>query len=131
MALFPFKILLLFFSLLTTLGLVRAGGDGDAIKVWFFEESLFGGGTSVWVGKDECVSLEDTSVNGTVNSILINGDSVWDVIQRTDGWECEFFDNYECDDSDESSLYLYDGANSLAGGKWANRVLSVQCGIAT
>lgn len=37
--------------------------------------------------------------------------------------------NYECDDSDQDALYLFDGANSLAGEGWSNKILSVQCGI--
>ncbi|KAL5113429.1 hypothetical protein ACEQ8H_008697 [Pleosporales sp. CAS-2024a] len=98
------------------------------IKVQLFAAPAFVSEVSVDAYNAQCLSLDNNLIDGRVQSLLVGGHDVATVLQRDDYWTCQFYDNYECKQSQSGdALTIPDGANNLASIGWGTRIQSLKC----
>ncbi|PSN69348.1 hypothetical protein BS50DRAFT_464356, partial [Corynespora cassiicola Philippines] len=110
-------------------GSVVAGDviSGNRIKVFLFAAPAFFSEVAVDAYNNTCVSLDNNLIDGRVRSILVGGHDVVSVLSRTDGWYCDFFDNYDCSGDDTQRKTFADGVNNLGSSGWGRRIHSIRC----
>ncbi|KAF2824097.1 hypothetical protein CC86DRAFT_371515 [Ophiobolus disseminans] len=118
----PPTLLLLLSALATADDLVTKG----RIKVQLFAAPAFVSEVSVDAYNGLCLSLDNNLIDGRVQSVLVGGHDVGAVLKRDDSWNCRFFDNYDCKET-EDCLTIPDGVNNLASIGWGTRIRSLRC----
>ncbi|KAF2181327.1 hypothetical protein K469DRAFT_589910 [Zopfia rhizophila CBS 207.26] len=100
----------------------------NMIKVWLFAQPAYWQGLSIDVPLRNCVSLSNNLIDGKVQSILVGGATVPEVLKRRDKWVCEFYDEYDCGD-DDKLFSTGDGIYSLQSGGWWAKIHGVKCWV--
>jgi len=122
--------------LLTTLGFLVACSWGaaddivrsDRIKVFLYAAPAFFQEVTIDAYKDSCTDLDNSLIDGQVQSILIGGRDVAEVMQRTDDWYCTFYKTYNCTGSGDEMLTFGAGVNNLLSSNWTE-IHALRCSI--
>ncbi|KAH7131842.1 hypothetical protein B0J11DRAFT_428007 [Dendryphion nanum] len=124
-------------AILSTAGLLAlyaqgaAGGlvSNDRIKVFLFAAPAFWQEVAVDAYKNVCIDLDNNLIDGRVQSILIGGHSVPEVMSRDDSWYCTFYDNYDCIGDVNGTMIFSAGVNNLRSVGWQKKIHALMCQI--
>lgn len=101
----------------------------DRIKVFLFAAPAFWQEVAIDAYKNVCIDLDNNLIDGRVQSILIGGHSVPEVMERKDDWYCTFYDNYDCIDNANGTMIFSAGVNNLRSVGWQKKIHALMCQI--